>query len=428
MYYVSGELVDQLLRKALSVFNPVSNKNIAPILIKYITTRTDTNFKTKATLHKYINPVICAVHYAYSIDRFTYDTEAFKEAWELVWKEIYIEGNFWPRVKDQALSRYYGSKGVYGLMLEVAYEIVQHIPTEQKNKSKQEQKKVQEIDKLYADVREYRSTKNFKELIDFIKEFPEQAPYNAMLIRMQNPGSRYVATAEYWQKNYNRIPKTGARPLVILKLFGPVSFVYDVSDTEGDPVPDEIVKPFKANGNTYTIFGNLMKNMVKEGIGYIENDYGSNYAGSLNCVIDKSYQDFIFPPKTQRGKTKYVPHEYDMVVNSKFNEAEKCATIFHELGHYFCGHIFHTKENKNVPERGPEIRGLNVREFEAETTCWILCERCGIENPSADYLNGYLAYNDEIPEGISIDTILKAAGKIESMMNRSYPYRERKNS
>ena len=128
MYYVSGELLYELIRKALSAFNPVSNKNIAPDLIRYITTRPDTDFKTKATLHKYINPVICAVHYAYSIDRFTYDTETFKGAWELVWKEIYTEGNFWPRVKDKALSRYYGSKGVYSLMLDIAYEIVKYVP------------------------------------------------------------------------------------------------------------------------------------------------------------------------------------------------------------------------------------------------------------------------------------------------------------
>lgn len=47
---------------------------------------------------------------------------------------------------------------------------------------------------------------------------------------------------------------------------------------------------------------------------------------------------------------------------------------------------------------------------------WLLCERCGFDNPSAEYLSGYLDNNRTIPNDISIDAILKAAGRIEAMM------------
>ena len=56
-------------------------------------------------------------------------------------------------------------------------------------------------------------------------------------------------------------------------------------------------------------------------------------------------------------------------------------------------------------------------EFEAESITWLLCERFGIDNPSAEYLKGYLNKNNEIPS-ISIDTVLKSVGKIEGMMSR----------
>ena len=59
--------------------------------------------------------------------------------------------------------------------------------------------------------------------------------------------------------------------------------------------------------------------------------------------------------------------------------------------------------------------------------CWLLCERCGINNPSVRYLNGYLDNNNDIPDGISIDTILKACGKIERMLSMAYPIRVNKN-
>lgn len=73
---------------------------------------------------------------------------------------------------------------------------------------------------------------------------------------------------------------------------------------------------------------------------------------------------------------------------------------------------------KHIPER---IRlNLLIKEFEAETVCWLLCRRFGIKNPSEKYLNFYLDNNEEIPEGMSYDAILKSCGKIETMLNGKY--------
>lgn len=55
----------------------------------------------------------------------------------------------------------------------------------------QGQNNIPELDRLFQDVRSYRSSKNYMELLDFIKRFRNIAPYNAMLIRIQKPGSKY---------------------------------------------------------------------------------------------------------------------------------------------------------------------------------------------------------------------------------------------
>ena len=55
----------------------------------------------------------------------------------------------------------------------------------------------------------------------------------------------------------------------------------------------------------------------------------------------------------------------------------------------------------------------NDCEFEAESVCWLITQRRGIDNPSHKYLAQYLDNNDCIPEGISIETIFCVAGRIE---------------
>lgn len=71
------------------------------------------------------------------------------------------------------------------------------------------------------------------ELLEFVKKFPHIAPYNAMLVHVQKPGSQYVCSASEWRNGYHRDIKPGARPLVILRPFGPVSFVFELLDTDG---------------------------------------------------------------------------------------------------------------------------------------------------------------------------------------------------
>jgi hypothetical protein len=57
---------------------------------------------------------------------------------------------------------------------------------------------------------------------------------------------------------------------------------------------------------------------------------------------------------------------------------------------------------------------LEIREFEAESVCYLLCTRLGIENPSAEYLAGYARSYETTPP-ISLDAVMKASWLIERM-------------
>ena len=117
-----------------------------------------------------------------------------------------------------------------------------------KKKQETEQEK-KSLDELFAAAGSYRKSKKYFELLDFIRRFPDLAPYNAMLIHIQRPGSQYVLTATKWQKEFGRHIVSGARPMVILRPFGPVSFVFDISDTAGGrPVPESLINPFNSDG------------------------------------------------------------------------------------------------------------------------------------------------------------------------------------
>src|SRR6266446_2261490 len=87
------------------------------------------------------------------------------------------------------------------------------------------------LDDLVSRALAYRTGPELKALFDFMKRFPHLAPYNAMLLHIQNPGIQFALRAPVWERKYERRVNVGARAYVILQTMGPVAFVFDLSDT-----------------------------------------------------------------------------------------------------------------------------------------------------------------------------------------------------
>lgn len=271
------------------------------------------------------------------------------------------------------------------------------------------------LDDLFLNTQQYRASRDYQALIQFIARFRWYSPFNAMLVHVQMPGATFVAPPHRWRRDYGRRVKSGARPLVILQPKGPVMFVFDVSDTEAEagarPLPREVTHPFEVRqGSIGGELGRSRQNAVRDGVDVAERQAGSQSAGEIRSVAPGRHMQFqiAWRPKPQWVS---VPLRYEVFLNASHSPEAKYATLAHELAHLYCGHL-----GTPDPTWWPDRRGLcrEAEEMEAESVCYLVCSRLGIDNPSERYLADYLQRNDETPP-MSLDCVLKAAGLIEQM-------------
>ena len=262
------------------------------------------------------------------------------------------------------------------------------------------------LDDLICRALAYRTGPELKALFDFMRRFPHIAPYNAMLLHLQNPGISYALQARFWERGYHRRVRPGARPYVILQTMGPVAFVFELSDTEPidpavDLVPEIVENPFPAKGQPpIGAIKTLVSACLKVGIEVEWRDRGTNLAGSVQRLTHRT------PP-------------FHLVLNLKHTEAQQLGTLAHELAHVFCGHLG-LCENGFWPDRRYATK--ITREFEAEAVAYLVTDRLNLDIGSVEYLAGYLSDHKPLPN-YSLDTVSKAVGKIEEMLRGTFRVR-----
>lgn len=136
------------------------------------------------------------------------------------------------------------------------------------------------LDSLFSGVKGYRSSTNFRALMEFCQRMKVLAPYNAMVAYIQRPRAKYLLNEGKWKNIFGRGIKPDARPILVLIPFGPLEYLFDVDDTyalldskfddkEMEKVIDELSAPFAAEGKVEdSNFQLLLKNLVPYGIAY----------------------------------------------------------------------------------------------------------------------------------------------------------------
>jgi len=104
------------------------------------------------------------------------------------------------------------------------------------------------LDELFRKSIIYRNSAKFREALEFSAKFRDYAPYNNLLVKVQNPSCSYYATARDWEDRFKRQVKEDARPMLILAPMHPVMLVYDLDQTEGPDLPDHIKNFAQADG------------------------------------------------------------------------------------------------------------------------------------------------------------------------------------
>lgn len=257
------------------------------------------------------------------------------------------------------------------------------------------------LDQLLADSRLYKQGKDYKALLEFVARLRNFAPFNAMLLQIQKPGLSYAAPAQDWWERFRRWAKEGARPLLILWTYGPVALVYDVMDTEGASLPED-VQSFVAVGSIsekrLQSFESLLR---RKKISLLWVDKGDQSAGLIRVVRRPT------DPTDKKQATEYRIH-----INRNHENAVQFNTLTHELGHMYLGHL--------GPDRKLKIRGrgplsYKQQEIEAESVAFIVCKRNGIDPKSQTYLSSFVNSDTSIDE-IDIYQVMRAAGRVEEVL------------
>ncbi len=251
------------------------------------------------------------------------------------------------------------------------------------------------IDILISQSNKYRQSSHFKEMIEFMGLFREYAPYNNMLIKVQNPSCGFYATAKDWRNRFGRTLKEDARPMLILAPMHPVMTVYDIDQTEGKDLPKEINQFSKFEGTFEEKWlGNTLENAKRHRIRIDFKKLGS---------INSGFATF----SAQRGNMKMR-----IAIHDQLDDPSRFGVICHELAHIFLGHL---GSDKDLWWPSRSNLSHKIVEIEAEAVAFIVTNHLGLVGSSASYVSRYLGENEKLPKNISIDTIAKVAGKIRNM-------------
>ncbi|PPD34020.1 MAG: hypothetical protein CTY19_05800 [Methylomonas sp.] len=257
------------------------------------------------------------------------------------------------------------------------------------------------IDNLISMSKDYRYSKDFQEMICFMGQFRDYAPYNNMLVRIQNPSCGFYATAADWKHRFERTIIEDARPMLILAPMHPVMLVYDVDSTEGKPLPAELTNFSKFEGKWEPKWLEKL----------IENADRYKIRVEFKAL---SLSNSGFATHAKRGS------EWKMriVIHNGIDEPSRFGVLCHELAHIFLGHLGGDQDlwwpsRFNLDHHSMEI--------EAEATAFIVTQQLGLCGSSPAYVSAHLKDSDFLPSGVSVDNIAKVSGKIEQMAKGLLP-------
>ena len=286
--------------------------------------------------------------------------------------------------------------------------------------NKTEQQRVKEItDKLEEGLKELFESEKYKSYLNTMSKFHNYSFNNTLLIAMQKPEATLVAGYKAWQKNFDRHVNKGEKAIRILapapykikeerdKLdpvtgellfdengmpqkenveitipaFRPVS-VFDVSQTDGKPIPELETAELLQNVEGYEDFVKALMEVAPVPIGF---------------------EDI---PGESKGY--FHTEEKRIAVQENMSESQTLKTMVHEVAHS----LLHNKElNKDIDA---PVKDRNTKEVEAESIAYTVCQHFGID--TSDYSFGYIAgwsSGKEMTElKASLDTIRRTASEL----------------
>ena len=258
-----------------------------------------------------------------------------------------------------------------------------------------EKQKVKEItDKLEEGLKELFESEKYKSYLSTMSKFHNYSFNNTLLIAMQKPEATLVAGYKAWQKNFERHVNKGEKAIRILApapykikeerdkidpVTGEMTFdengmpqkeevevtipafravsVFDVSQTDGKPIPKLEAQELLSTVEGYEDFVNAMMFVSPVPIGF---------------------EDI---PGDSKGY--FHTEEKRIAIQENMSESQTLKTMVHEVAHS----MLHNKEvNQDILA---PAKDRNTKEVEAESVAYTVCQHFGID--TSDYSFGYIA-------------------------------------
>ncbi len=248
---------------------------------------------------------------------------------------------------------------------------------------------------IKSGIANYLDSETFKNYLDFALQFRQYSYRNKILIQSQNPKASLVAGYRAWQDKGRQVQR-GEKAL---KIFVPslaakkdkdgnysrdkegnvikevkgfyLASVYDVRQTEGEPIPKPIYE-LEENINNPQKFDWYIKAITK-----------------LSPV------PIQFAEIKGTAKGFFVPSEKQITIRPGMSESQTIKTMLHEITHS----ILH---DNNVPVFGSSEYAR--QEIEAESVAYMIANSLGIE--TQEYSFGYLASWTDL--GLSLENLEKS--------------------
>ena len=267
---------------------------------------------------------------------------------------------------------------------------------------------------LETGVRDFMETDSYKSYLRAVGKFHNYSMNNVMLITMQRPDATLVAGYNTWKKSFNRNVKRGEKGL---KIIAPMSVsvekeedrvdqygntykekvtvtvprfravtVFDVSQTDGDPLPDISPADLKDEVNNYSAF---LKAVEKA------SDVPINFIG-----IEGS------------AKGYFNVANNEISVARGMSESQTLKTLIHEIAHS----VLHNKNNGGV------FIDTKTKEVQAESVAFSVCSHFGIDTSeyTFPYVTAWAGDKDLKTLRNSMDTIKDTASLLIHRIEDNY--------
>lgn len=227
----------------------------------------------------------------------------------------------------------------------------------------------------------------YKQYLDTMSKFHSYSINNCLLISLQKPDATLVAGYTSWRDNFHRHVMKGEKGITIIAPT-PYKKTYEVvvKDAEGRPVLNDDGKPVTEEKvyvhqsyRTATVFD--VSQTEGEPLPTIMSDLNNpveNFDDYFDIIKDMSPVPVRFDNITSGAKGYYSPAKHEIVLQRGMSEEQTLKTLLHECAHARLGH-------------GSDDDHLDrsTKEVQAESVAYVCCRALGLD--TSEYSFGYIA-------------------------------------